>query len=151
MSDGELSATVMFSQWNHSQPSLTPECERGSSEASLISGLLFVCVLSSQSFPCISSWCSAWSVTRCWQLAWQKVVNWGNETNCFHFLRVQPLQGAPVNVTQLQQICNSGKWRLAWEPMGVKVQRQREYFKCGWLSRAHTRAVWGKENLCEHK
>lgn len=35
----------------------------------------------------------------------------GNETNCLHFLRVQPLQGTPANITQLkpQQICDSGK------------------------------------------
>ncbi len=35
----------------------------------------------------------------------------GNETNCLHFLRVQPLQGAPMNITLLkpQQICDGGK------------------------------------------
>lgn len=35
----------------------------------------------------------------------------GNETNCLHFLRVQPLRGTPMNITQLkrQQICDSGK------------------------------------------
>lgn len=35
----------------------------------------------------------------------------GNETNCLHFLRVQPLQGTPMNITPLkpQQICDSGK------------------------------------------
>lgn len=26
-----------------------------------------------------------------------------NQTNCLHFLRVQPLQGTPLNVTQLER------------------------------------------------
>lgn len=35
----------------------------------------------------------------------------GNETNCLHFLRVQPLEGTPMNITPLkpQQISASEK------------------------------------------
>lgn len=58
----------------------------------------------------------------------------GNETNCLHFLRVQPLQGTLMNITRLkpQQICDSGKIMTRMRANEVKVRqpgKEREMFK----------------------
>ena len=70
-----------------------------------------VCVSSLQSFTCITSCRSAWPVTQAQTAGMTEGAEVGNETNCLHFLRVQPLQGTPMNITPLkpQQICDSGK------------------------------------------
>lgn len=52
----------------------------------------------------------------------------GNETNCLHFLRAQPLQGTPMNITQLkqQQICDSGKIMTRMRENEVKSEKEAE-------------------------
>lgn len=52
----------------------------------------------------------------------------GTETNCLHFLRVQPLQGTPMNITQLkrQQICDSQDLMTRMRANDVKLQKRSE-------------------------
>lgn len=50
----------------------------------------------------------------------------GKETNCLHFLRVQPLQGTPMNITEMATNLRLWKIMTRMRASEVKLQKQRD-------------------------